>query len=74
MERVLNKMNEYHVNINTKETTLSFISRQSFVKVDDLVNKLLKDTDVLEVKVYIRQSVFDSSLKLCKVYNKTKEQ
>jgi len=67
-------MNEYHVNVNTKETTLSFISRQSFIKVDDLVNKLLKDDDVLEVKVYIRQSVFDNSLKLCKVYNKTKEQ
>ena len=67
-------MNEYHVNVKTKETTLSFISRQSFVKVDDLVNKLLKDNDVLKVEIYIRESILDSSLKFYKTYNKIREQ
>jgi len=63
-------MNKYYVEITTKETKLKFESNQTWVKLNDLISIILKDDNVLKIKVYIRQSVFDNSIKLIKTYNK----
>ena len=62
-------MNNYYVEITTKETKLKFESNQTWVKLNDLISIILKDDNVLKIKVYIRQSVFNNSVKLIKTYS-----
>ena len=62
-------MNNYYVEITTKETKLKFESNQTWTKLNDLISIILKDDNVLKIKVYIRQSVFNNSVKLIKTYS-----